>query len=304
MKGRKSLCLLSNLISISLISPLVVSCARTKEYKTLKLNNTYDLPLQDFNKVGKLFDKKVTRNVKNKKTGAFEDATYSYWEWLGYAEAKITHWRDGDTFDAEITKAPFETIVSSSSLKVGDKIAVRIPTIDTLEEHGSNVSEKEKELAKLDHAYAEKLIPVGTTVRLLSSNWANKSYDRHIANAFFGENFEQNFATSMLAGGYTLPRIGDDVKSAFRDDYQESIKNSIYGLLLPYLAYAYNWGIENKKGFYEKHFKNPYEFSKAYESHGEMINSGKYILSQAYSQDSNIDFKNNIFKFIEKMNKK
>lgn len=53
-----------------------------------------------------------------------------------------------------------------------------------------------------------------------------------------------------MANGYTLPRIGDDDKFQFRDSYTQIRKRSIQGILLPYFAYAFNEGIEKKRGFY------------------------------------------------------
>ena len=56
-------------------------------------------------------------------------------------------------------------------------------------------------------------------------------------------------------------------------------------LILPYLAYAFNDGIAKKRGFYEKDFKNPYEFSENYKSHGtSLISESEGILSSKFSK--------------------
>ncbi|SYV90309.1 Uncharacterised protein, partial [Metamycoplasma alkalescens] len=52
----------------------------------------------------------------------------------------------------------------------GTELRIRVPLTDTLEEYG-DASEREKGLAAYDSAFARSLLPVGTTVRLISDNW-------------------------------------------------------------------------------------------------------------------------------------
>ena len=88
---------------------------------------------------------------------------------LKHIEIDFIH---GDTVYAKITKLPKEIGNYKTTFKVGDIIKLRIPSIDTFEEHvpGQEVDPVEKAYALRDHAFAESLIPVGTKVRMVSPN--------------------------------------------------------------------------------------------------------------------------------------
>jgi lipoprotein, possible nuclease len=87
-------------------------------------------------------------------------------------EGEITKVVDGDTVYARITKLPKKIGNYSTTFKVGQIIKLRIPSIDTLEEHVPNkeVDPVEKAYALRDHAFAESLLPVGTKVIMVSPN--------------------------------------------------------------------------------------------------------------------------------------
>ena len=151
---------------------------------------------------------------------------------------------------------------------------------------------------------------------MVSPNWANKTYDRYLADLFFGENFERNFSTEMLAGGYTLPRLpwNGEYLASFRSNYNRKVKEAYTDLILPYLAYAFNDGIAKKRGFYNwknqelkqaglKYFKNPYQFSANYKSHGtSLISESEGILSSKFSKYRKNE-KNQLFRWIQHTNK-
>ena len=151
---------------------------------------------------------------------------------------------------------------------------------------------------------------------MVSPNWANKTYDRYLADLFFGENFERNFSTEMLAGGYTLPRLpwNGEYLASFRSNYNHKIKETYTDLILPYLAYAFNDGIAKKRGFYNwkneelkqaglEYFKNPYQFSANYKSHGtSLISESEGILSSKFSKYRKNE-KNQLFRWIQHTNK-
>lgn len=328
----KKLKLLIPIVSISSLmssfSLLSVSCTDYEKTKLLEHPDNKEgfngLPLKEYSKVGKLLNQKVTQKAqsdeKDPQTGLpkLEEYTETYWDWFHSMEGEITKVVDGDTVYARITKLPKKIGNYSTTFKVGQIIKLRIPSIDTLEEHVPNkeVDPVEKAYALRDHAFAESLLPVGTKVRMVSPNWANKTYDRYLADLFFGENFERNFSTEMLAGGYTLPRLpwNGEYLASFRSNYNRKVKETYTDLILPYLAYAFNDGIAKKRGFYNwknqelkqaglKYFKNPYQFSANYKSHGtSLISESEGILSSKFSKYSKNE-KNQLFRWIQHTNK-
>lgn len=328
----KKLKLLIPLVSISSLmssfSLLSVSCTDYEKTKLLEHPDNKEgfngLPLKEYSKVGKLLNQKVTQKAqsdeKDPQTGLpkLEEYTETYWDWFHSMEGEITKVVDGDTVYARITKLPKTIGNYSTTFKVGQIIKLRIPSIDTLEEHVPNkeVDPVEKAYALRDHAFAESLLPVGTKVRMVSPNWANKTYDRYLADLFFGENFERNFSTEMLAGGYTLPRLpwNGEYLASFRSNYNRKVKETYTDLILPYLAYAFNDGIAKKRGFYNwknqelkqaglKYFKNPYQFSANYKSHGtSLISESEGILSSKFSKYRKNE-KNQLFRWIQHTNK-
>lgn len=328
----KKLKLLIPIVSISSLmssfSLLSVSCTDYEKTKLLEHPDNKEgfngLPLKEYSKVGKLLNQKVTQKAQSDKkdpqTGLpkLEEYTETYWDWFHSMEGEITKVVDGDTVYARITKLPKKIGNYSTTFKVGQIIKLRIPSIDTLEEHVPNkeVDPVEKAYALRDHAFAESLLPVGTKVRMVSPNWANKTYDRYLADLFFGENFERNFSTEMLAGGYTLPRLpwNGEYLASFRSNYNRKVKETYTDLILPYLAYAFNDGIAKKRGFYNwknqelkqaglKYFKNPYQFSANYKSHGtSLISESEGILSSKFSKYRKNE-KNQLFRWIQHTNK-
>lgn len=290
---------------------LAVSCVKTpKDVLSLKdkqLNSSFNnLKMSEYQKVGTIFDKQVTINAKNPITDKIESRTTTLWELFQYLEGEVVRVTDGDTLVIRITKQPYarEGTNPPADLQIGTEISVRIPFIDTLEEHthGDNtVDPEEKRLALQDHEFAEKLLPVGTKVRLVSDNWSNKTYNRYTAAVFFGEGYQRNFSTEMLAGGYTLPRLANDVGGRFRTYFKMDVKASVSSYILPFLAYAYNEGVHEKRGFYQSEVKDPYDLASKYKSHGEgIIEAGRYILSQYYIQSGEVNEQTNIFKWLGK----
>lgn len=317
----KKLKLLIPIVSISSLmssfSLLSVSCTDYEKTKLLEHPDNKEgfngLPLKEYSKVGKLLNQKVTQKAqsdeKDPQTGLpmLKEYTETYWDWFHSMEGEITKVVDGDTVYARITKLPKEIGNYSTTFKVGQIIKLRIPSIDTFEEHvpGQEVDPVEKAYALRDHAFAESLIPVGTKVRMVSPNWSSKTYDRYVADLFFGENFERNFSTEMLAGGYTLPRLpwNHEYLASFRANYNKKIKEMFTDLILPYLAYAFNDGIAKKRGFYKKDFKNPYQFSANYKSHGtSLISESEGILSSKFSKYKKTR-ENQLFRWIQHTNK-
>lgn len=329
----KKLKLLIPIVSISSLmssfSLLSVSCTDYEKTKLLEHPDNKEgfngLPLKEYSKVGKLLNQKVTQKAQSDEkpdpqTGLpkFKEYTETYWDWFHSMEGEITKVVDGDTVYAKITKLPKKIGNYETTFKVGEIIKLRIPSIDTLEEHVPNkeVDPIEKAYALRDHAFAESLLPVGTKVRMVSPNWANKTYDRYLADLFFGENFERNFSTEMLAGGYTLPRLpwNGEYLASFRSNYNHKIKETYTDLILPYLAYAFNDGIAKKRGFYNwknkklkqaglEYFKNPYQFSANYKSHGtSLISESEGILSSKFSKYRKNE-KNQLFRWIQHTNK-
>ncbi|RMA79093.1 hypothetical protein JN00_0144 [Metamycoplasma subdolum] len=334
MKTNKILLNIS-LISLPLIPTTVLAASCKKEekvkkyynskgvsYKDIKLNSFYEgIEPKDYAKIGKLFYKKTTLSKKHPITGALTTWQGTYWEKFNYRDMTVTGWSDGDTLKADW--------IDGGGIKRACKI--RISGIDTLEEGTPTVKRRERALAALDHRYANSIIPKGAKIRAIAENWANSSYDRLVANIFFdkpGEEqgkFYRNFSTEMLAGGWTLPRFSSGETGAFTSNYNEKEFDSPFALMLPYMAYAFNEGIEQNRGFYnpesykykgvENDVKNggrgeamvsPYEFTLEYVDHGiGMIanGGGEYILSAEFSKFDKLEPNNSIFAFIDSRNK-
>ena len=285
------------LISLSSL-PLVALSCRKLDYQKMVIDKKFGLdepepvPLAQYSKVGKLLNKKFQFETGKE---------YSYWDLMGACEATLTSYSDGDTMNFKVEdsgqpkplklKKGFPDIEKP---KFPPTFSVRISLIDTLEEHlkGGTVNPKEKALAQEDKAFAEKMLPVGSKVKVVLPDGTFKySYDRIVAHIFFGANFEKNYSIELVANGYTLPRIGDDDKFQFRDSYTQIRKHSIQGILLPYFAYAFNEGIEKKRGFYnpkrikkgKAFFKNVAEFNQMYITHGSLMPFLEYVLDPKFS---------------------
>ncbi|AXE60557.1 hypothetical protein DA803_00380 [[Mycoplasma] phocae] len=288
-----------------------ISCASNKlNSEIIKLNTKDNLyqkfDVTDFHNVGKIFDTKVKYNIR--KDGIRVPVEQTLWEYFNYAEGEIVNLADGDTMTVRITQQP-KILPNGSTITLSNTIKIRIPLIDTLEENTSNVGEEEKRLAHIDSEYARSMLPVGAKVRMISKNWNDKSYDRVVASVFFGENFTRNFAIEMLAAGYTLAKIEKVNVIDFLADYNkpEDEARELYSYTIPYAAYAINYGILNKKGFYgEPHnFKDPYVLASKYLEHGEaLINSSLFILHPSLWAKNAIksNSENNIYKFLESKN--
>lgn len=286
---------------------IAVSCTRTPtdvlSLKDVKLNSTFNnLKFSEYQKVGSIFDKKITKKVRDA-SGTIVKRTANLWEWFRYAEGEIVKVSDGDTVTVRITKQPY-SFPGETGIKLPNKVRVRIPFIDTLEEHGHGgveIDPEEKRLALQDHEYAEKLLPEGSKVRLIADSWTDASYDRVVASLFIGEGFQKNFSVEMLAGGYTLPRLNDSTRGSFTTQFDDESKINISSYMLPFLAYAYNEGIYEKRGFYKSEVKDPYQLATKYKSHGEgIIETGRYLLSQYYVKRGSVTEQNNIFKWLLK----
>ncbi|MDD1373447.1 thermonuclease family protein [Metamycoplasma hyosynoviae] len=319
---------ISPILAMSSLIPLIL-VSKSCGYDHKSISNAdyskkgYAVQFQNYKNIGEVFDQSVvggilTENPQNPLDPPVTvEKKFTYWEWFSYVDATVERITDGDTLEIKALTKPFSvTGAVDSSIEVGKTYKVRISTIDTLEEHAPEnkaIDKVEKAFAELDHKYAEKLILVGSKVRLVSDSWSVTSYNRKVASLFFGEKYQRNFACEMLAGGYTLPRIQDQRK-VFENGYlANGKKDSILALLLPYLAYAYNEGLEQKRGFYsttepevvalkKEHnvkINTVYDLAKLYKEHGDMAGQGEYILSPKYSinPDNKTD---NIFRFIKK----
>lgn len=288
------------LISLSSLPLVALSCGECGklDHHNMSINEEFGfdkpepIPLKEYSKVGKLLDRKFQFETGEE---------YSYWDLMGACEATLTSYSDGDTMNFKVEdsgqpkplklKNGFPAIEKP---KFPQTFSVRISLIDTLEEHipGGTVNPKEKALAQEDKAFAEEMLPVGSKVKVVPPDGKiTYSYTRIVAHIFFGANFEKNYSIELVSNGYTLPRIGDDDKFQFRDSYTQIRKQSIQGILLPYFAYAFNEGIEKKRGFYNPErinegktfFRNVAEFNKMYITHGNLMPFLEYVLDSKFS---------------------
>lgn len=316
-KYNKFLLILASSAGLVVGAPLLsVSCMTVdkekinlSKFNVIKKN--YEIPVYEFSKVGTIFNKSINYRMyvtdeKGNKT--IKEVSQSLWDYYNYIEGEVTRIFDGDTIEIKVTKQP-NPKPGGKVLHVPTTMKLRIPMIDTLEENTPEVGKEEKELAKKDHAYAEKLIPIGSKVRVISSNWSEKTYDRFVGYVFFGKNFERQFDIEMLAGGYTLARLDTTkvISEFIADLSKESTEaKEIRSYLLPYAAYAINYGILNRKGFYGEvaNMRSPYELSSKYLEHGQgMVDFSLSILHYNYWKKPKLATKkNNIYRYLEQIN--
>ncbi|ENY68596.1 Hypothetical protein, predicted lipoprotein [Metamycoplasma auris 15026] len=267
---------------------VVISCTKIndKYYDSLRLNDTF-FGINNLDEVGKIFDKKYKETViTDLETRKEEVKERSFWEKFFAIEGVVDSVVDGDTLYVKVTNGKLH---NKQHFNNGEIIKIRIPMIDTLEEY-DKASPKERALASIDSAFAKKMVPVGTKVRVITENWANKSHDRVIGYVFFGNNFEKEWDIEMLRNGLALPRVQESAFKNFLFDYDDKIKSSPASYLIPYVAKAFNEGWLQKRGFYKKggndinlngkkksiKFKNPEEFATAYEAHGKALINDAY----------------------------
>ncbi|TPE58042.1 hypothetical protein FJO69_00315 [[Mycoplasma] falconis] len=299
----------SSLTTATAIMPMAaVACNKvTKENIKIELKNPfYSIPVEEYSKVGNLFNQQVTYKYRNPITREAKEISSSLWDYFQYAEGIVKSYADGDTIRITITKQPASHYEYANNVKPEDlqktfttsSVTIRNPMIDTLEQNTQpgnedSLSEREVALANIDTEHAKNMMPVGTKVRIIF-DLASKSYDRYIGWIFFGDNFEKQYDIEMLASGFTLARINKNALGLFRSDYPEisttNPSNSIMSYLLPYAAYAYNIASVEKRGYYnpETTFLNSDEkvnipnivaLSKEYIAHGSSIlEDGKSIL--------------------------
>ncbi|BAP39650.1 thermonuclease family protein [Metamycoplasma canadense] len=321
MKIKKSLLFLTPfLLSVSVVS---ISCSiKSKEfYDDLELNDTFVINKSEYNKVGKIFDKKIQyKKIVNWETQEVKTVEETLWEFFSGIEGTVESIADGDTLTVKVDK---QLSTNKGIPKKGQLVKVRIPLIDTLEQNTSDVKEREKKLSHLDWDYVKSIIPIGSKVRLISDNLSNNSYDRIVSYVFFGQNFEKNFSIEMLANGWTLPRIGKDEFKTFTFDFKKDLKSSVASYLIPFAAYAFNFGYTNKKGFYAKEgvnitlnnkeenikFNYPQDLSNEYKSHGEDLMNDAYRFLYPFNIERNkrkifLNKENNFYEFLRFVNKK
>lgn len=284
-----------------------VSCQKEEKERSPIIDNfkVEGMPLNsELNKVGSIFDNKTKVVDKN---GVEHEVTL--WDYFHAIEGEIISTADGDTVTIKVTKQPKQLPYEKTPVVVNDVMSLRISNIDTLEENTAKVSERERKLAEIDHAFADGLI-LNKTVRVISSNWGNQSYNRYIANVFYGDNFERNFGVDMLHNGYTLARLDKVDLSIFESKYESGRLISdpdIRSLLMPYLAFAINDAYQSKRGFYNAptNIKNPIALSREYGEHGEdMIDNSSMILLPEYLPYPKLaKANNNIYKYFESLKK-
>ncbi|WP_369085723.1 hypothetical protein AB5V95_02060 [Metamycoplasma spumans] len=297
----KKLFLLLPLTTIATIPVAMVSCQKGDPLVS-KFNYTGMPKVNEIHKVGSIFDNETTVTDLEG-----NEQKVTLWDYFHAVEGEIISTADGDTITIRVTKQPNKLPSEKNPVVVDEVMRLRISNIDTLEENTPGVSDREKSLAAIDHEFADSLV-LNQKVRVISQNWSNKTYDRHVANVFFGKDYQRNFGVEMLANGYTLARLDRIDYGIFLAKYEENRLFSdpdIRSLLMPYLAYAINDGYENKKGFYGApiNLANPMALSQEYAEHDkDMINNSSMILRPEYLPYPNLAKpKNNIYKYFEKL---
>ncbi|VEU70158.1 hypothetical protein [Mycoplasmopsis glycophila] len=163
------------------------------------------------------------------------------------------------------------------------------------------INRVERSLSHFDTEYARKLLPVGKKVKLISDNWADKSYERSVAHILFQDettNQWKLFSLEMLKNGYTLPRLTNTEVSNYKKqtelDSEQENSDSFGALVMPYIVNAFNYGIKQQKGFYSQEvfesikskypnsissrISTPLELSKFYGEHGNIYSDSKDFL--------------------------
>ncbi|UUM20009.1 MULTISPECIES: thermonuclease family protein [unclassified Mycoplasma] len=167
-----------------------------------------------------------------------------------YFDAEIVADADGDTFVVKVTDKH-----NTEGFKVGDELRIRLSGIDTPEKAVSTklASPFEQTFARISSKFASKLMKTklsnGTEIgkKLRVAFYSGRdSYDRALADVFFGDNYEYSYNLSIVAQGYTLPYVQDG-------NWENKItqKNTYENLLFPLIYTYFNKAIEEKKGFFE-----------------------------------------------------
>lgn len=283
-KVKKTL-IFSGLLAPAFITPIVVTSCVTKTdwNRKMELNQTFILknPAADYHKVGQIFDTEVTYPVVDRVSGESIDQKSTLWDFFNAFEGDVISQADGDTVTIRITKAPADPKIQD--FPVGKEVRIRIPLIDTLEDSrapGYAGGEEETRLSSIDSKYMGDLLKShGNHVRVVVDG-VEKTYDRYVGYVFFGNNFEKNWSTEMLAAGYTLARLDGGVFNFFKSDYDLKIKSKVSCFLFPFIAAAATDGVKEKRGFYEEGkygIKTPADLAAKYKTHG-----GDKLLSDTY----------------------
>ncbi|QIW62221.1 hypothetical protein [Mycoplasmopsis gallinacea] len=151
----------------------------------------------------------------------------------------------------------------------------------------------EKSLSELDTEFAKSLL-LNKKVRMISSNWGDKSYNRNVAHIFYQDETTGKwklFSLEVLKNGYSLPRLTDSEIKGYLSTKDSEDPKLINTLLLPYIANAFNYGYKKGLGFYSdktfeilkekfpndinKKISSPDDLVKYYGEHGNIYSDAK-----------------------------
>ncbi len=191
----------------------------------------------------------ISCGEKKKQWSRRNDTFENIWNkgFTGY-KAKIVNWHDGDTPKVEfLDKKKWNT----PGVNNNGEANIRIAMIDTPEIAGppsdpGPTTGKEHEYAVKGKKLADKLMPVGTVVKIVT-DWS-LSYNRITGNIFFDKNndgiFESSWAVTIMNHGLTMPFVSKP----------EDITNTsslLHYVGIPF-ADAYNYASENKVGMFKE----------------------------------------------------
>ncbi|QJR44310.1 thermonuclease family protein [Mycoplasma miroungirhinis] len=241
------------------------------------------------NKIGKKLNQEITiKKYKEDDKSKIIDVKTTYWQKFGYIEGTVIKVFDGDTYLLEYEKD-------------GEKKQVKIrcwglDTPETRSPNVPNVSEIEQKYSDLDTEHAKSLI-LNQKVRTILLH--QQTYDREVGITFFGKNFEECFEYRMLKDGYTLPRFTKENIESWKLEFNKKQKDSIASLFLKDFAYATNYAVLKRLGFY-KDFKTPEELQrKVFLSHGDVISTFMFLPS-LLENGYYVEAEDNIFLFLDK----
>lgn len=148
-----------------------------------------------------------------------------------YFDAEIINWIDGDTL---VVKKDGET--KTRTIRVYD---IDTPEINHDHAGSAHVDSAEERWGLEATNFAKKLIPVHSTIRLVSTG--SETYNRLVASIFYGDNFENNFEVKIIEAGLAFPDVDvDTIKKYYYVNYWIGLD----------LYNAYHSAVNNHRGIF------------------------------------------------------
>ncbi|VEU74480.1 Uncharacterised protein [Mycoplasmopsis citelli] len=167
-----------------------------------------------------------------------------------YFDGVIANEADGDTYTIMVTDNH-----NNNSVKIGDRVKVRLSGIDTPEKavDKQQASAFEQSFALLSSKFVSQLmnnklnngIKVGDKLRVGFSSGID-TFLRTLGDVFFGDKYQYSYNLSIVSEGYTLPYINN---AGWQNNI--NVQNTYENILYPQIYKQFNKAISDEKGFFE-----------------------------------------------------